>query len=241
MERIGTFHFVAEPYLMDCRGRVTMPMVGNYLMHAASSHAGARGFGYSEMSERHTAWVLSRLAIEMKAYPKAYDHIRLYTWIDEVGRLFTSRCFELADEEGHTYGFARSIWAAIDMESRRPTLLDIEGLSPYIDPRPCPIEKPGKIQPVETTTEGIPYTITYSDLDINGHFNSVKYIEHLLDLFDIEQFMTHEIGRMEIAYMAEGKPGMPLTLHKQEIASGQSGLAICSEGKALCRAAVTWR
>ena len=54
-----------------------MPMVGNYLMHAASSHAGARGFGYSEMTERHTAWVLSRLAIEMKAYPKAYDHIRL--------------------------------------------------------------------------------------------------------------------------------------------------------------------
>lgn len=241
MERIGTFHFVAEPYLMDCRGRVTMPMVGNYLMHAASSHAGARGFGYSEMSERHTAWVLSRLAIEMKAYPKAYDRICLYTWIDEVGRLFTSRCFELADEEGHTYGFARSIWAAIDMESRRPTLLDIEGLSPYIDPRPCPIEKPGKIQPVETTTEGIPYTITYSDLDINGHFNSVKYIEHLLDLFDIEQFMTQEIGRMEIAYMAEGKPGMPLTLHKQEIAPGHSGLAICSEGKALCRAAVTWR
>ena len=94
---------------------------------------------------------------------------------------------------------------------------------------------------METTTEGIPYTITYSDLDINGHFNSVKYIEHLLDLFDIEQFMTQEIGRMEIAYMAEGKPGMPLTLHKQEIAPSQSGLAICSEDKALCRAAVTWR
>ena len=53
--------------------------------------------------------------------------------------------------------------------------------------------------------------------------------------------MTQEIGRMEIAYMAEGKPGMPLTLHKQEIAPGHSGLAICSEGKALCRAAVTWR
>ncbi|MDD7062854.1 MAG: thioesterase, partial [bacterium] len=157
------------------------------------------------------------------------------------GRLFTSRWFELADEEGNTFGYARSIWAAIDMQSRRPTLLDIEALSPYIDPRPCPIEKPGKIQPVETQSVGIPYTITYSDLDINGHFNSVKYIEHLLDLFDIEQFMTQEIGRMEIAYMAEGKPGMPLTLHKQEIAPGHSGLAICSEGKALCRAAVTWR
>lgn len=241
MERVGCFHFQAEPYLMDFRGRVTMPMVGNYLLHAASSHAGARGFGYSEMTERHTAWVLSRLAIEMQAYPKAYDQLRLYTWIDEVGRLFTSRCFELADEAGHTYGFARSIWAAIDLQSRRPTLLDVEALTPYIDPRPCPIEKPGKIPPVEAQAEGEPYTIKYSDLDINGHFNSVKYIEHLLDQFDVEQFKRQEIGRFEIAYMAEGKPGMPLTLHKAEIAPDHYGLAICSEGKALCRAAVTWR
>ena len=83
---------------MDFRGRVTLPMIGNYLIHAASSHAGERGFGFNDMSERHTAWVLSRLAIEMKEYPTAFDKINLYTWIDEVGRLFTSRCFELADE-----------------------------------------------------------------------------------------------------------------------------------------------
>lgn len=126
MEKVGLFHFVAEPYLMDFRGRVTLPMIGNYLIHAASSHAGERGFGFNDMSERHTAWVLSRLAIEMKEYPTAFDKINLYTWIDEVGRLFTSRCFELADENGKTFGFARSIWAAIDVETRRPTLLDIE-------------------------------------------------------------------------------------------------------------------
>ena len=70
---------------MDFRGRVTLPMIGNYLIHAASSHAGERGFGFNDMSERHTAWVLSRLAIEMKEYPTAFDKINLYTWIDEVG------------------------------------------------------------------------------------------------------------------------------------------------------------
>jgi len=109
----------------------------------------------------------------MKEYPTAFDKINLYTWIDEVGRLFTSRCFELADENGKTFGFARSIWAAIDVETRRPTLLDIEALGKYIDERPCPIEKPGKIMPAENKAEGIPYSIKYSDLDINGHFNSV--------------------------------------------------------------------
>ena len=127
----------------------------------------------------------SRLAIEMKEYPTAFDKINLYTWIDEVGRLFTSRCFELADENGKTFGFARSIWAAIDVETRRPTLLDIARLSAYVTDRPCPIEKPGKIAAVENETEGVPYFIKYSDLDINGHLNSIKYMEHLLDLFDL--------------------------------------------------------
>ena len=173
MEKVGLFHFVAEPYLMDFRGRVTLPMIGNYLIHAASSHAGERGFGFNDMSEHHTAWVLSRLAIE------------------------------LADDNGKTFGFARCIWAAFDGETRRPTLLDIEALGKYIDERPCPIEKPGKIMPAENKAEGIPYSIKYSDLDINGHFNSVKYIEHLLDLFDIDQFKTREIGRLEIAYQSE--------------------------------------
>ena len=67
--KVGEFHFVTEPYLLDFRGRVTIPMIGNYLIHVASSHAAERGFGFNDMSERHTAWVLSRLAIEMIEYP----------------------------------------------------------------------------------------------------------------------------------------------------------------------------
>ena len=82
--KIGEFHFVTEPYLLDFRGRVTIPMIGNYLIHVASSHAAERGFGFNDMSERHTAWVLSRLAIEMIEYPAMSEPITLYTWVDEV-------------------------------------------------------------------------------------------------------------------------------------------------------------
>ena len=238
--KIGEFHFVTEPYLLDFRGRVTIPMIGNYLIHVASSHAAERGFGFNDMSERHTAWVLSRLAIEMIEYPAMSEPITLYTWVDEVGRLFTSRCFELVDGNGKTFGYARSIWAAIDVETRRPTLLDIARLSAYVTDRPCPIEKPGKIAAVENETEGVPYFIKYSDLDINGHLNSIKYMEHLLDLFDLDLFKTKDIKRFEIAYQSEGKYGMKLMLYKREADNGKYDMAICNEGKAICRAAVMW-
>ena len=239
--KIGTYQFVAEPFHVDFNGRLTMGVLGNHLLNCAGFHASDRGFGIATLNEDNYTWVLSRLAIEMIEYPAMSEPITLYTWIDEVGRLFTSRCFELADSNGKTFGYARSIWAAIDVETRRPTLLDVAGLSSYITERSCPIEKPGKIMPAENKAEGIPYSIKYSDLDINGHFNSVKYIEHLLDLFDIDQFKTREIGRLEIAYQSEGKQGMPLTLHKAESDPDKQDMAICHEGKAICRAAVTWR
>lgn len=239
-EKIGIYHFVTESYLLDFRGRITIPMIGNYMLHAASNHASQRGFGFSDMTERHTAWVLSRLAIEINRFPEMSEPITLYTWISEVGRLFTSRCFELADSAGRPVVFARSIWAAIDMQTRRPTPLDAEGLSVYVSDRSCPVEKPGKIIPVENETEGIPYQVKYSDLDINGHFNSIKYMEHMLDLFELDLFREKEIRRFEIAYLSEGWYGMPLALHKKEMEPDKYNMAISYEGKAVCRAMADW-
>lgn len=241
MEKEGVFHFVTESYLLDFRKRVGIPLIGSYLLHAASSHAGERGFGYADMTEKHAAWVLSRMAIEMSDYPDMSEPIELHTWVEEVGRLFTVRCFELRSGAGKTFGYVRSIWAAIDMETRRPMPLDVEGLSPFVSDRPCPIEKPGKIKPVENDTPGIPYTVKYSDLDVNGHLNSVKYMQHLLDLFDIRMFEQKEVRRFEISYLSEGYFGMDMTLHSLEVAPDQYTMAICHEGKAICRASVSWK
>ena len=243
MEKIGTYTFAAESYLTDFKGRVTLPMIGNYLIHAASDHAASRGFGFTDMTEQHTAWVLSRLAIEMNEYPKAFEKVCVSTWVDEVGRLFTSRCFKLSDPTGtRVYGYARSIWAAIDLKTRRPTLLDVEGLSRCSEPDyPCPIDKPAKISPIEQQAEAVDYKVKYSDLDINGHFNSIKYIEHMLDLFELSFFEEKEIRRFEIAYLQEGRYGMDLSLYKQEVADDKYTMAICHEDKAICRASVMWR
>jgi acyl-ACP thioesterase len=239
-EKTGKYHFKTESYLLDFRGHVTIPMIGNYLLHAASHHASQRGFGYSDMTERHTAWVLSRMVIEIKRYPTMSEPVTLYTWIDEVGRFVTSRCFELNDEAGETIGYARSIWAAIDVKTRRPTLLDEEALNVYRIERDCPIEKPGRIAAIEDEVEGTPYRIKYSDLDINGHFNSIKYMEHLLDLFELDLFRRKEVRRFEIAYLSEGWYDMPLTLHRKETDPDCYHLAICTEKRAICRAIVTW-
>ncbi len=240
-DKVGVYVYTPDSYQMDFRGRITLPTIGNYLLHVASRHAGDRGFGYSEMTEQHTAWVLSRLAIEMLEYPVMEEPLSIFTWVDEVNKLFTSRCFEWQDASGKTLGYARSIWAAIDMQTRKPTLLNVGQLSEYISSRPCLIDKPGKIPAAEIGSSGEAYVVKYSDLDINGHLNSIKYIEHLLDTFDLSMFQQKEIQRFEIAYQAEGRYGMELKFHNKPLEDTRYILSICHEEKPLCRASVTWR
>ncbi|MDR1408551.1 MAG: acyl-[acyl-carrier-protein] thioesterase [Tannerella sp.] len=241
MNKVGTFPFATESYLLDFRGRITIPTIGNFMLHAASRHAASRGFGFNDMSGKHTAWVLSRMTLAMQEYPvMPSEPLTLHTWISEVNRLFTSRCFEWSDAGGKTLGYAHSTWAAIDMATRRPVMLDVEALNAYLSDRPCPLTRPGKIPAVEDTTPGEPYRVRYSDLDVNGHFNSIKYMEHLLDMFDIDLFRKKEIRRFEIAYLSESKDGMPLTFHKAEAGEGRFHMAVCHEGRAICRAAVVW-
>ncbi|MDR2120018.1 MAG: acyl-[acyl-carrier-protein] thioesterase [Tannerella sp.] len=241
MDSTGTYPFVTESYQLDFRGRVTLPTIGNYMLHAASRHAASRGFGFGDMSERHAAWVLSRMAIEMTEYPTlSTGTLTLHTWISDVSRLFTSRCFELDDAGGKPLGYAHSTWAAIDMATRRPISLDEEALRAYLTDRPFPVRRPGKMPAIETSTPGEPYRIKYSDLDVNGHFNSIKYMEHMLDMFDIARFEQQEVRRFEIAYLSESTGGMSLTMHMADAGSGRYHMAVCCAGKALCRASVVW-
>ena len=216
--KIGTYNFVAEPFHVDFTGKLTMGVLGNHLLNCAGFHAAERGFGIAEMNENHYTWVLSRLAIELEDMPHQYESFSIHTWIENVYRLFTDRNFELVNKDGKTIGYARSVWAMISMETRKPAdliALHGEGLNQYASDRECPIAKPGRIK-VTTDTPAEVYQIRYSDIDINGHVNSIKYIEHILDLFPMDTFKEKRVKRFEMAYVAESYYGDALSFYLEE-------------------------
>ena len=209
--KVGTYNFVAEPFHVDFTGKLTMGVLGNHLLNCAGFHATERGFGIAELNESHYTWVLSRLAIEMEEFPMQYEKFSVQTWVENVYRLFTDRNFSILDKDGNPIGYARSIWAMIDMSSRKPAdLLTLHGGSivDYICQKDCPIAKPGRIK-VGTVD------------DCNGHVNSIKYIEHILDLFDIDTFREKMIHRFEMAYVAESYYGDKLTFYREQISENE--------------------
>ena len=127
MDKVGSYEFLAEPFHCDFSGRLFMGHLGNHMLNAADFHSSARGFGMKYLMTINRSWVLSRLAIEMTEMPQQYTKFNVETWVESAMRYFTSRNFSVIGNDGHTYGYGRSIWAMIDTESRQPTdIYDID-------------------------------------------------------------------------------------------------------------------
>ena len=222
VSKIETYSFAVEPFHVDLTGHLFMGVLGNHLLNAAGRHSHNRGWGIDHLNEQHYSWVLSRLCIELTEMPAQYERVEVETWVESVMKLFTERNFLIRNaDDGRIYGYARSIWAMIDVETRQPSNLlelkdgDILNYVLSADEKPCPIAKFGRA--VRFTSEPFCAIPThYSDVDINGHINSIKYIEHILDLFPREQYEQHRIRRFEIAYKAESYWGDTLTFFKEE-------------------------
>ena len=206
LAKIGTYQFVPEQFHVDYTGHLTIGVLGNHLLNVAGFHSHDRGFGIDRLNKEHYTWVLSRLALEMLSdLPFQYEPFTIETWVENVYRLFTDRNFAVLDKEGKPVAYARSVWAMINTDTRKPVDLmavhegDIAG---YICDKECPIEKPSRIkvsslEPIEELP------VKYSDMDINGHVNSIRYIEHILDLFPVNAFREQRVRRFEMAYVAE--------------------------------------
>lgn len=215
LSKIGSYDFLVEPFHCDFSNHIFIGHLGNHLLNAADFHSNERGYGMDYLNTVHKTWVLSRFVMEMNEMPEAYDRITIDTWVENVMKFFTSRNYAIRNKEGKVYGYGRSIWAMIDTDSRQPVdiLQERDGLiTKYIETeKECPIE-PFKRVKVAKTAECIHHVEThYSDVDVNGHINSVKYIEHILDMWTIEWYKTHRLKRLDIAYVAESYFGD--TLH----------------------------
>lgn len=241
--KIDSYDVTVEPFHVDFTGRMFLGILGNHMLNAAGRHSQRRGWGIGTLNEENHTWVLSRLSIEMWQMPRQNEAVQIQTWVESVIRLFTNRNFAVLRPDGTPYGYARSTWAMIDTQTRKPCdLLSYAGgdiLRYVVSPekKACPIEGHGRfrfrdpqlVRTIETH---------YSDVDINGHINSIKYIEHILDLFQPECFRQPGI-RFEVAYKTEAYMGDRLSFYSQPGEGGETDFEIRKDsGDVVCQAKV---
>ena len=243
MNKIGKYEFLAEPFHCDFSRHLFWGHLGNHMLNAADFHSTDRGFGMRYLLGINRAWVLSRLAIEMTDTPEMYTKFHIETWVESAMRFFTQRNFAVTGLDGKVYGYGRSVWAMIDTETRQPTdiyAIDNGAINNWIvADKDCPIQKGGRVKMSNDTELVHTIDTQYNDVDINGHINSVKYIEHVLDLWPMEWYRQHQIRRLEIAYVAEAHAGDQLSFYREQAEDGAYNVRIVKTGDTeVARAAV---
>lgn len=224
----------------ECNGQQEMSLsflVGR-IIKVASMHADIWGVGYDKMIASRTAWVLSRLSIEMKRFPAIGENYTLETWIEDYNTRFSTRNMAILDSRGEVCGYARTIWLVLDLEARRTAQMEeLNELRSYILDRPCPIEPPTRVR-VEQGEKIDSFRVRYSDIDLNRHVNSARYVEYLLNQYPFEWYDNNLISRFEIAYAHEARPGVDIDVYRELTTSNDHALELRHDGNVLCRSRI---
>ncbi len=231
MDKIGRYEMQAESFHCDFNHRLQMGYLGNYMLNAADFHSTDRGFGMRYLFSQNKTWVLSRLCIEMEEMPQQYSHFVMETWVESAMRYFTKRNFCVVESNtGKVLGYGRSVWALIDLSSRQP--LDILSVNDgdvnnwVAGDKECPIAAPGRVKMGKDAVFVRSIETRYSDVDVNGHINSVKYMEHILNLFDLDFYKKYTFKRFDIAYVAESHFGDVLNFYQEKISENEMAVRI---------------
>lgn len=208
-----SYKYRVEPQQVDFTLRATIPAMVDAILNTAGVDAHGKGFGVDALHADNHSWVLSRMAVELDCLPAQYTEYEIATWINDYGRVLSTRNFTLTDASGREFGRAVTQWAMIDLGARTAVDLSWVGRrhADAIVDAPSPAEKPRKIREVVPAHTG-EHRVVYSDIDFNRHVNTMRYIEMMIDLLPIEKLTSEAPVRLDIHFLHECRYGQTLRI-----------------------------
>ncbi len=232
-------------FQMDPKGKAQLFTICNYLQEAASMHAHTAGLGFDAMIRRNQVWVLTRLKIEIDKYPVWNDHLKLQTWSRGNEGIFYMRDFYIQDNSGDIIIKATSSWAAINLKTRRPELVDGLEAQLYSQKDKVALEsRLDKLPELKNKNLLKEYQVQYTDIDLVYHVNNVKYIEMIINTFPLEFHKVRKVKSLEVNYIGETNYGEQVQIFSESIDENLTdqlvGIFRKTDGKEVCRARLTW-
>lgn len=223
MTKSLTQAFPIRSYNLNPRGFARFTTMANFFQEMAYAHANQLGFGYRDLHKNKTMWVLCRMRILMHRYPEWGDQVNVETWHRGMDRLFGLRDFSVTDHQGNELGLASSAWLILDATSRRPVRASNEMLQEGKAEKAVFNEPLQKIKLPDNLQEVGHRHVVFSDLDIMGHVNNVKYMEWSIDAILTGGSIGQEISELEINFTNEARLGDEITINGNQTLHFTSG------------------
>lgn len=220
----------------DKHNRILPSAVLDIFQDVAGVHAKMLAISGPELLERGLCWMLTRVRYEILRQPELYQTVSVKTWPIESRRIELDRDFEVNSESGELIIRGSSQWVVMDITDRSaPKLVPARvfefGLEEYVSTRA--FERAFGRAVYNGIECDRPYVCRsrYTDLDMNGHVNNIKYAD--LTLSAIEDTLNGgEIVDFRIDYVKEILEGDEIAIHTSTEQNDDGTLAITCRGEA---------
>jgi medium-chain acyl-[acyl-carrier-protein] hydrolase len=201
---LHTDNYTIHQTQVNAAGYLKPDVLFDFMQQSAVKNAEFLGVGVAKMRETNLAWVLNRLKLSVKRYPKVGESVVLSTYPVRIDKYFVYRDFQLHDTEGRQIAFATSVWLLLDLEKRSmasvPAFVHEIEYPVIYNPLP-PLS--GKVLPLKTIDFETRRTVTAEDLDFNNHASNVSYVKWLVEAMPVEVQNNYLLSELDINYRAE--------------------------------------
>ncbi len=204
-------HYTAETRVrihdVDAWGAVPAAVLAAYVENAAWEASADAGFTETWYRTLGVAWVIHRLTL-VRLGPLAYgDRLTTRTWISSLGRVRSSRDYEMSGPAGLPVLTGRADWVFIDRERRVPKGIDRAIVDTFECGDPTPwLGAPPAADPLPAPGRSAVLTqrVYRYDADSLGHVNNTIYLRWL------DEALAEALAAVGLPLAAPGTPGLRL-------------------------------
>jgi acyl-ACP thioesterase len=181
-------------------GRLRLDALARFLQDVANDDA------REALGDDASSWVVRRMFVEVRAWPRFGEVVALTTFLGGVGGRWAERRTSVDGRDGGNVECA-ALWVHVDFATGRPAPLPASFLPMYgqvygerkVSGR---LTLPG----VAADAQRVPWAVRAADFDILGHVNNAAYwvpVEEALDAFD---GVVSRRARFELEYKLAIEP-----------------------------------
>ncbi len=235
--------FTVTTFQIDVMGRITVPVLCGLMQETASRFCFENGISLEHLNRRNLTWMIIKQYVEFGHFPGWRDTINVSTWPRTKKGLKALRDYSVTDSSGNTVAKSVTNWVLLDTDTKRPVKvdetvkhLDLHEKSVFESDMKIRVELP------DMEYEKKMFHVRYSDLDINGHVNNIKYIEWCLDSVPADFQKDHIVKKLSIEFIQETYADNEVKV-KTAFSENESffELVNLSTGQTVCRAVISWR
>ena len=207
-----TTQFTVTTLHADCFGRCKPSSLLRFSQDAAEEHCMRLGTDWDSMAQKNYFWAVIRQKMEISQLPQTGEVVTVKTWPMPSTRVAYPRATEGFDADGTSLFKVISLWVIMDMDTRAMVLPGKSGVEVAGTCFGTELKAPGGLTALDGGSAHL-RTVTYSDLDVNGHMNNTRYLDWVCDMLPAQFHKEHPMKAVSICYMSEAREGQTLHLH----------------------------